>query len=87
MEKLDTETKLALHQQENLLHLTPLDLAADMCLPEIVMLMFRTKGVNQFELWNAGPYCHMLYDVTRYEKDLTQHYMFLQDLVIYVKKN
>lgn len=67
MELVDTGSKIALHRQENCLQMTPLDLAADMCLPEILLCFFRTDDVYRFVQKDAGLYKYVLYDVTRYE--------------------
>ena len=65
---LGEDMKLVLHKHKNIDDLTPLDLSAELCLPEMLKVMIRTDGVYRFLQRNCGVYDYVWYDVTTYEQ-------------------
>ena len=61
MAHANAEKKLKLLETKNQNLLTPLSLAAEMCVPEIVNCILNTDGVYKFDMDTVGPYKQVMY--------------------------
>ena len=66
MKSIDIATQLSLHHHENNKGLTALDMAAQNCVPYILLLILNTDNVFRFVKKKCGLYNHVFYDITSY---------------------
>ena len=67
VEYVDNDVLRILVNTENNDKLIPIDIAADLSMPEILTAILRTDGVYRNVVRNCGTHIHVRYDVTRYE--------------------
>ena len=78
------EEKFELVMLENRNRFTAMDIAVKELCIDFISVIFRTEGVYRLVVQECGPFKHVLYDVSRYERDTTDHlpYHFLYHMAL-----
>ena len=87
VQHLDTSIMKAILLTENNQSMVALDIAGDLCLPDIIIAIFHTNGIYRHVRKDCGTHLHVVYDITRYMGATSCRYFSLLDLLVNVTED